>query len=361
MSLTLLAAMKRCKTPEEFIERFVLKASSRKGTKGRTSLQLPGLVKKARFEKGYFTGINFINKAKPEQFCGFQITQTVLRDPKKIEARGIAVKQPYVQIFNEQFFRISNQDWKRAERMVGVAEESHPHERGSISRDLLIPRSAIAHWKVKIITTRTGQKKAVVELNENVYSQLNNIDQAHQNMGRYFSMLRFVSGKITEEQLVAVFGLHKKKYKKQERLQKHLPFDQVQILTSRHHQLFRKLSTVKNEAEAAALIQQHFKVPEAVALMRAAMLMQILNTQGGRNAALELNETFGKPKTEMKKPKPREGIPAEPATMSEARAREIVAGLTIPTDSREIEEAKRIVEGKEKLHFPKRKLRKPRG
>ncbi|MFH1240411.1 MAG: hypothetical protein V1672_04280 [Candidatus Diapherotrites archaeon] len=359
MSLTLLAAMKRCKTPEEFIERFVLKTSSRKGTKGETSLQLLGLVKNAKFEKGYFTDIAFTNKAKPNQICNLQITQTVLTDPEKIRVRGTAVKQPYVKIFNNQFFRISNQDWKRAERIVGVAKTKHPHEGGSISRDLLIPKSAIAHWNVKERTTKTGRKQAVVELNENVYSKLNNLDQAHSNMGNYFLMLKFVGGKITEEKLSVEVGLHKKRHKRAEGFQKLPLLDQVQILTARHHQLFIKLSTVKNEAEATTLIQQHFKVPEAVALMYAGMLMRIFSTEGGRHSALELNETLKKSKTEREKS--RERFPAEPVTMSTARAREIVAGLTSPTDPRESEEAKRIVEGKEKPHFPKRKPRIPRG
>lgn len=288
MSKTILAAMRKHKTPTEFIQRFVLPSIKRGAVPNLA--RMVAAKKRKRFEelalpKGTEHTIVFADRSNPNHICYFQIDTTLFKGEAKLE--------PKMKLFNQVHTRVGREDFESAEKHTGTEHRKHSsrtEERTpSTSINLLFSHDWLNHWpeKDKIIAEFGEKKRTNYLVDHETFEELNKYRQAIDSIHYLAGAIRVISGKESLQHFV-----------RENRLDKKFPnmdaIDAFSIITSPHHSLFRKLVNAESESEASQLIFEHFKISKLYAQRLARSIMKILMTTGGRNSAMELAKKFRK-------------------------------------------------------------------
>ncbi|MDO8538484.1 MAG: hypothetical protein Q7S21_06370 [archaeon] len=281
MSKTILAAMRKHKTPTEFIQRFVL-PSIKRG-------QVPNLARmvtaerRKRFDelklpKGEIGTIVFADKENPKHLCYFQVSYTSLK--------GKDARPTLMKLFAKVLTFVSKEDFEEAVKHSGKKEIKHSTGTGerepSVSHNLLFSHDWLKHWSEEEKMEAEFRGKRIYYLvDHKVYEELNKYQWASENIDDLIGIIMVKGGRSNPQH-----------YLIEKRLDRAIPgmdaFNAFYKITSRHHALFRKLINSSNVNEAGNLIAQHFKVDKRFAQKLAEILMKVLNTSGGRSAALEI-------------------------------------------------------------------------
>jgi hypothetical protein len=196
MSETLFAALWKTKTPEEFVENYLIPALQHKRlpgirkvydhfSGGKEPHMLNALMDSLPRE-GY-SAIAFVNRANNRQICYFRIGRTAYNRPFP---EGIKYERPHGKLFENARFKLSISDFENAANATGLDESFTPGEVPVTYQRLKIPRMLLEHhnWANRLSSPPKGIGPGTinVELSESSYKKLQALDDIETFFHRYF-------------------------------------------------------------------------------------------------------------------------------------------------------------------------------
>ncbi len=247
MSETLFLALAKSKTPEEFVEKFVLRGLNNRHLPSVRSHWATSKTKQAKLDaflrslgKGDYTHLIFVDATDKGRKASFTIGRTLLGDQEKI-AKKSGQPLPHAKIFSAgTLFHVGVRDYQNAATKVG--ETTTPHSDGqTISRQILIPKKLLEHgiWAQRLIQDPKKEQICVM-LEPGVFDKMEALSDADIFMRRYLNTVEFLAGEID-----------KNHYGKRLRIDygRSDPYVQFHRITRKYSEFMAKLPDLKGKQE----------------------------------------------------------------------------------------------------------------
>ncbi len=204
MSLTLLAAMAKSKSPEFFVEKFLLPAlRTRKLPDAEMALTggkpPKGLTKfKENLGKGDYAQITFVDRENPRKVC--YLTINIKEFDNINQAPNRRQPLPLAKVFKRPLFKLSTADFNSAIEKTGEARDEIRGIVPKTFRSILIPKKLIDHgtWSANLReSTASLRSKAIdVLLDSNVFSKLEAHEKVELFLHEYMVSIMHAGGKL---------------------------------------------------------------------------------------------------------------------------------------------------------------------
>jgi len=308
MSETLFVAMRATRTPEEFVERFVLPGlavrdlpDARKIWTGMTGRPPAGIDRiMSSLGKGQYHSIMFVNEADPRRVCNVGIGYSRYTDPQLIARRGTR-SSPQAKVFSKPFFYVRSDDFDRAAETAGTASTRHPGRSGSISVDLLIPRKAVDHdeWTPRLSEIEGAGMSIQVVLKPEAFQKLEAHQRKESFLREYLTSLKYASGGIEPGRYESHLMLRKKH---RERYGSLSPYQIFHSLNNKHRDLMRELSLAPYPENILKVLKQRLGVKGLFAKFYANAIYRSISTEAGSKGAEKIAADAFKPVGQITEP-----------------------------------------------------------
>ncbi|MFH1751003.1 MAG: hypothetical protein ABH863_04960 [Candidatus Micrarchaeota archaeon] len=289
MSETLLAAMRRSSSAEEFVERFLLPAyksgrlPSSRALRSRMSKKAPTNSRMDEFLHGMGEGkysLIVFEDEKTGRLCRFKLEEG---KPNLFPTRGMINFRPG--------FKTDSRDFKEAAIVTG--KESFQRNSGIISIGLKIPPSIISHWRLKRPPEGRGGESVInVLLSNAVFNKLNHEDAGQQMAKSYLDVLKYLEGSIQ-------LGILRRRIRSPNVAQDRGPYLAFYALYRKHSDMFLAISKAKSSREVASLLVSHLEIGKGAARFYGNKIMIRLSAHRGMEAATSIAKHSKLPLSEI--------------------------------------------------------------
>ncbi|MBI5061555.1 MAG: hypothetical protein HZB67_04550, partial [Candidatus Aenigmarchaeota archaeon] len=313
MSETLLAAMKKSKSPEEFVERFLLPALERRRIPsartvfskmaGRPPQKLNEFTDS--LEKGGVHYITFVDESNPEKHCFFQIKKEYAAENGLVKKEGH--RQPQATLGNAVFFHVGENDFTLAASKTGT-RDFIPPKRDMVRASIFFPLKLFQRegWveKVKASPGLLEKGNAEVSVNTKTFRKLENTINAWQFVYRYGHVLGYLRGLFDKRDLTRRANFDKEDLRKNN-------FDPYQTFLEEYkhrRRLLQELAGANSLDGVGELMRDHWGVQGQLAKEHSRRIWNILCHRDGRRAAVDLAQDTERERRQLKferKPKRR--------------------------------------------------------
>ncbi len=289
MSYLFVSALMRHKTPEEFVDRFLIPTMQRGAMRAFTGVN----QKSTAFARTGVRQIIFYNPKRQEELP-LKLHKLILNPNKKEVLAGRRANRrtiPCIEM-NRASIAVNDADWDRLEKYMGKEVSLHTGEDGSTSVSLSIPINAFHHWGYSLDRTR---KVAFVKLDEQSFDQLIKISDLHGVVDGYLTTLSFLTGQKTEDHYKRLMT---RDYPREWRrfvlgTSRKYPYADFCANYRRNKELFRDLANISAEGETRVkevqrLLVNHFEVTGSAVLRLARKVAGMLSSSRVRAAARKI-------------------------------------------------------------------------
>ncbi|MBI5224967.1 hypothetical protein HY989_03780 [Candidatus Micrarchaeota archaeon] len=289
MSLTLLAAMAKSKSPEIFVEKFLLPAlRTRKIPSAMVSLRGGKPPEKLiefneKLGKGDYAQITFVDRNDPRRVCYLKISRMELKRPSDDPNRKEPT--PTAKLFKKPYFYVGREDFANAIKKTGVERLRFNGKISKTSSAVLFPRKLLEHgeWIANLRETqRTRLENSIdVLIDPKVYEKLESHERIENFFHEYLATIAASSGKISNADYAALLKYRPKLYEKYKSHSAYQIFHKSQRYNAG---LMKEISNATSEKQIRLGIEKHLGVRGPFSKIFARKIYGISKSRGGKLA-----------------------------------------------------------------------------
>lgn len=289
------AAMWKSRSPEEFVEKYLLKGLAVRQLPDARVVSLkmggkqPAGIDKlmASLGRGDYHRIAFINKADSKKICYFQIEKTDYKNPRIKDRYPRSL--PKIRLFKESIIHVGEDDFNRAVARTGEKVFPHPGRGGSVSHLLLIPRKLVDHgeWGKKIVEPPPGIQPGALNilLERGVFEKLEGHQRIEQFLNKYLNSVKYVGGEHSTHTYEKLIGIGPKSRQKYPGFS---PYQLFHVVSSRYGPFMRELPAAASRAEVEKMIEKHLGAGKLFAMDYGERIWKVISTPGGMRDAKKI-------------------------------------------------------------------------